>query len=157
MIMNTSYNLIKKNENVFFIEEKRYNINKLGNDLEKYCLKNNLLKARVCLHQNNEDKIQKMIIFHSKEYQVPIHTHLSKDETLILLKGSCIHREYKTEDVESKIETPQITEEIILKPLDAINIKSKKWHNLKILSDIVFVEFSQGPFTSESTTFSKTK
>ena len=155
--MDTSYNLIKKNENVFFIEDKKFNINKIGVDLEKYCLKNNLLKARVCLHQNNEDKIQKMIIFHSKEYQVPIHTHKSKDETLIVLKGSCIHREYRTEDIESRMETPQITEEILLNPLDAINIKSKKWHNLKILSDIIFVEFSLGPFTSESTTFSKSE
>ena len=153
--MKTNYKFIKKNENVFFIEDEKYNINKIGNDLEKYCLENNLLKARVCLHQKYEDKIQKMIVFHSKKYQVPIHKHQSKDETFIVLKGSCIYREYCAVDVESKLKSPQITFEIPLNPLDAINIKSRKWHNLKILSDIVFFEVTLGPFTSESTTFSK--
>ena len=157
MIIDTSYNLIKKNDNVFYLKDEIYNIHEVGNDLEKYCLKNNILKARVCLHKKDNDKIQKMIIFNSHKFKAPIHCHKSKGETLIILKGCCIHQEYKTEDIKGEIENPQITEEILLKPLDAINIKSKKWHNLKILSDIVFVEFSLGPFTSESTTFAKTE
>ena len=155
MIIDTNYNFAKKNENVFYLKEEVYNINEIGNDLEKYCLRNNILKTRVCLHTEDKDKIQKMIIFNSHKFIAPIHCHKSKGETLIILKGSCIHQEYETEDIEDEIENPRITKNILLKPLDAINIKSKKWHNLKIISDIVFVEFSLGPFTSESTTFSK--
>ena len=154
MNIDTSHSYIKKNENVFYIQNETYNINQVGYELEKYCLKNNILKARVCLHKKDEDKIQKMIIFNSRKFKAPIHTHKSKGETLIILKGSCIHQEYKNEDIEGKIDKPRITKEILLKPFDAINIESKIWHNLKILSNIVFVEFSLGPFNNESTTFS---
>ena len=155
MIIDTTYKLIKKNESVFYLKEEFYNINEIGNDLERYCVKYNILKARVCLHKKDEDKIQKMIIFNSHKFQAPIHCHKSKGETLIILKGSCIHQEYKTEDIEDKIENPRITTDILLKPFDTVNIKSNKWHNLKIISDIVFLELSLGPFTTNSTTFSK--
>ena len=153
MTIDTKYSLIKKNANVFYLKEENYNIIEVGNDLEKYCLTNNILKARVCLHKKDKDKIQKMIIFNSQNFNAPLHCHKSKGETLIILKGSCIHQEYETKDIEKGIENPRITKDILLKPFDAINIQSKKWHNLKILSDIIFVEFSLGPFTSESTTF----
>ena len=77
------------------------------------------------MHKRDEDNIQKMIIFNSHKFKAPIHCHKSKGETLIILKGSCIHQEYKTEDIENQIENPRITKNILLKPLDAINIKSK--------------------------------
>lgn len=153
MKLGDNYKITQKNEHVFYIDENTFNINVVSSELEKYCLENSFPKARICFHQNDSDPIQKMIIFNSKDLKPPLHLHKSKGENLILLKGSCIHREYNNYDIEQKKQNPKVEKEIFLKPMEVINIKSNVWHNLEIISDIIFIEFSIGPFTSESTTF----
>lgn len=152
MSLKDKYNLVEENRYVFYLKQSKFDIVSLGVDLANYCRENNLLKGRICFHENIEDPLQRMIIYHSKLYKIPIHYHKFKEETLILLTGACSYKEYSREAINNK-NVLKLEKEIDIKPMEAINIKQNTLHNLDIKGDIVFLEFSIGPFSKESTTF----
>lgn len=50
--------------------------------------KSPLKRARICLHGNNTEALQDMIIYLAKGCVIPISYHINKDESLVVLEGS---------------------------------------------------------------------
>ena len=66
MSLKDKYNLVEESKYVFYLKESIFDIGSLGVDLANYCRENKLLKGRICLHENIEDPLQRMIIYHDK-------------------------------------------------------------------------------------------
>lgn len=136
-----------ESEKVLRLKEQFYNIDAAITTLLNYAQESNQNNVRICIHPTDEEPYHHMIIYHSKEYKVPIHKHPDKSELLQIVRGSCKYIEY------ASITPLNISMEKIIGPGDCIYIREDIWHNLEILTDLVFTEITEGPFIPSATKF----
>ena len=108
-------------------------------------------RARICLHDQDTSLFQDMIIVALKKTKIPIHLHLKKDESLLVLEGKVRVSIYDEglKKIESRILVPFL--EAQDNSMDFMfRIKSNVAHSVEILSDkAVIYEATIGPFLPE--------
>lgn len=100
------------------------------------------LRQNYNFHQSLDDKCHRFLNALQKGTIVPIHHHVTKDETFILLKG-CVR-------VNTYDDSGKIIESVTLSQTDGrfgVDIPKNVWHNVECLeSGSVIFEVKEGPF-----------
>lgn len=117
------------------------------NDLILNGKKNINGRARLCLHKNNQNFFQFMIIYHDYRTVLPIHRHLNITEDLILLHGSLDYFSYDDNfNVIKQIYLNANSEQ------NGVTTIQNTWHNMEIKSDyIIFIENVKGSYENNIT------
>lgn len=97
------------------------------------------LRANLCLHKSQGDKVQKMINVICPGSDVPIHRHLNTEETLVLLRGRMVIRYY-----DEKMEEIENVELSSVNPI--IDIKRGQWHCIAVTEPVALLEIKEGPY-----------
>lgn len=102
------------------------------------------LRMNFNFHQSLEDKCHRFLNAVEPGTAVPIHRHLTKDETFVVLRGKVRISTYDDEG--------NVIEAVVLCPEDGrygVDIPKNVWHNLESLeSGSVIFECKEGPFVS---------
>ncbi len=104
-------------------------------------------KARICLHDNFDNALQEMLIIHGRGAYVRPHRHISKDESISIIKGRGLLVIFN--------ETGKVKRIIPLASKSGkgnflCRVGRNIWHSIVILSDdLIFHEVSPGPFVGE--------
>ncbi len=142
--------LIKENEEVYYLKKKNLNFNYAFSFLINKSKSNKRKTSRICLHKNKKSKIHQMLICHHKSFNILPHCHLSKEETCIVLKGRMklfFHEK-----------NGNIKKTFILNSnnLNLIKIDKNLFHSMTVLSNyVIFLEITKGPFRKSDTIYPK--
>lgn len=100
------------------------------------------LRMNYNFHQSLDEKCHRFLNALEVGTQVPIHHHVTKDETFILLKGKVCVKTYN--------DAGEIIESVVLSQEDGrigVDIPKNTWHNVECLeSGSVIFEVKEGPF-----------
>ena len=100
------------------------------------------LRKNYNFHQSLDDKCHRFLNALEMGTIVPIHHHVTKDETFILLKGSVRVNTYNDQG--------QLIESVTLSQADGllgVDIPKDTWHNVECLQPgSVIFEVKEGPF-----------
>ncbi len=115
---------------------------KLLNTVSQSAKESNRLRMNYNLHNNLEDKVQRLVNALEIGTILPIHRHQHTDETYILLRGKIRVMFYN--------EMGANTHNFLLSPIDGsygIHIPAGQWHTLKVLeNNSVIFEVKEGPY-----------
>lgn len=115
--------------------------------LENLAKKSDIKRSRYCLHKSINSKKHQMLICLNKKSYIPIHSHTTKDEAIIVIKGKADLNVY---DKNLK----KIKEINLDKNNFYVEIKKKTIHDIKIHSEnFIFFEITEGPFRKKNTIF----
>tara|TARA_Y100000992_G_C21222317_1_gene471098 strand:- start:696 stop:1163 length:468 start_codon:yes stop_codon:yes gene_type:complete len=146
--MTFSKNLIKENEEVYYLKKGHLNFNDAFDFLINKSKNNKRKTSRICLHENKKSKIHKMLICHHKSFIILPHCHLSKDETCIVLKGRMNLLFHKKNGIIKK------TFNLNSNNFNFIKIDKKLFHSMFVLSNyVIFLEITKGPFRKSDTIY----
>lgn len=100
------------------------------------------LRKNYNFHQSLDDKCHRFLNALEMGTVVPVHHHVTKDETFIILKGRVRVNTYN--------DRGEIIESIILSQAEGrlgVDIPKNTWHNIECLeSGSVIFEVKEGPF-----------
>lgn len=100
------------------------------------------LRMNYNFHQSLDDKCHRFLNAMEVGTQVAVHHHITKDETLVVLRGKVRVLIYNDEG--------EITEDAIIDPKQGrygVDIPKNTWHTVECLeSDTVVFEVKEGPF-----------
>lgn len=100
------------------------------------------LRMNYNFHQSLDDKCHRFLNALEVGTQVPIHHHVTKDESFILLRGSVRVNTYD--------DSGMIIESVVLSHSEGrigVDIPKNTWHNVECLeSGSVIFEVKEGPF-----------
>ena len=100
------------------------------------------LRKNYNFHQSLGDKCHRFLNALEVGTEVPVHHHVTKDETFIILKGRIRVNTYNDEG--------EILESIVLSQEEGrigVDIPKNTWHNVECLeSGCVIFEVKEGPF-----------
>ena len=100
------------------------------------------LRMNYNFHKSLEDKCNRFLNAVEPETKVPIHSHPTKDESFVLLRGKV--------RVTTHNDDGSIKESVILNPdegMYGVDIPKGAWHRVESLeSGSVFFECKEGPF-----------
>ena len=128
----------------FYYKNKDIDFAKMNLDKYLRVLKlNNLEYVRVCLHKNERDKIQKMVMFFNKKYKMPFHLQKKGNVTYVHISGKG-----KLKFLNKKIKSISFDLNNRL-----INIKRNSFRSMECYSEtpLIFLEITEGPFKSKET------
>ena len=102
-------------------------------------------RFRLCLHKNNEDLVQDMIIAFYKNSEIPIHRHSEgKSETFHVIEGQLSVLIY--DDVGNLLDKIKLGDKLTKYP-SVYRLSSPFWHTIIIETEIVVLhEITTGPF-----------
>ena len=106
-----------------------------------------LRRARYCLHQTHDDKVQEMVIAYCYDSKIPIHRHRNKSESFHIIEGEIEALFYDDEG--------NITKKIKMGPMGSgmpflLRMSSECWHSARLLTNYVIIhETVAGPFIKE--------
>ena len=92
-------------------------------------------------HQSLEDKCHRFLNAVEPGTIVPIHHHVTKDETFILLRGKVRVLTYNDEG--------RVLEDVVLSHEDGrygVDIPKNTWHTIEAMESSVIFEVKEGPF-----------
>ena len=116
--------------------------NKLIDSVVEQAKESPRLRKNYNFHGSLEDKCHRFLNALEPGTEVPIHHHVTKDETFILLRGKVCVNIYNDQG--------EVTESIILCHADGnvgVDIQKDTWHNVECLeSGSVIFEVKEGPF-----------
>lgn len=102
------------------------------------------LRMNYNFHGSLEDKCHRFLNALEVGTQVPVHHHVMKDETFILLRGKVRVNIYN--------DAGEVTESIVLSHSDGtfgVDIPKDTWHNVECLeAGSVIFEVKEGPFVA---------
>lgn len=102
------------------------------------------LRMNYNFHQSLDDKCHRFLNAMEVGTVVPIHHHMTKDETIVILKGRIRVRTYN--------DAGEILEDIILNHQDGVygvDIPKNVWHDVECLAPgSVLFEVKEGPFVA---------
>lgn len=99
------------------------------------------LRMNYNFHQSLEDRCHRFLNAVEPCTVVPVHHHVTKDETFILLKGKVRVLTYNDEG--------EVTEDVVLSHEDGrygVDIPQNTWHTIEALESSVIFEVKEGPF-----------
>jgi cupin fold WbuC family metalloprotein len=115
----------------------------LKKDAEKAVLR----RARLCLHQSHDDKVQEMVIAFCRDSYVPPHRHLGKSESFHVIEGELMVVFFDSEG--------NVTERLKMGAIDSglpflYRLSSSIYHTVIPLTEWVIIhETAAGPFVKE--------
>jgi len=134
--------------NVLFLKKDIVEISKKDlTELKNLASKSSLKRARFCLHETPEEKVQEMIIAFCKDSFIPIHKH-NKGESIYLLEGRLLIVFFDDDG--------KITKKIFLSTLSDklpffYKLNANLWHAVIPLTDFVIIhEVTSGPFKKDA-------
>lgn len=115
-------------------------IKDLFEKLKEEAKRTSKLRANYCLHESQEDNIQKMINVILPDSEVPIHRHLYSDETLVVLRGRIEIVMYDENGIEKE------RNELSHQDNQIIDIKKGLWHSIAVTEPVCLLEIKEGPY-----------
>ena len=116
--------------------------NSLINNVISQAKESSRLRMNYNFHMSLDDKCHRFLNALEPGTQVPIHHHITKDETFILLRGKIRVNIYN--------DAGEITESVVLYHESGnigVDIPKNTWHNVECLeSGSVIFEVKEGPF-----------
>ena len=111
--------------------------------------------GRYCLHSENAQDLQAMIIYLPPFETYPLHKHKSSTEFYFVVKGAM------SVYLESEYSSPSKCEKIIIgnaKEADTcfLNMPPDTWHSMQSLAEgVTYLEFKPGPWRKNDTVFER--
>ena len=116
----------------------------LLDSISKEAKESSRLRMNYNLHENLDDKVQRLINAMEPGTSMPIHRHRNTTETYFLLRGGLrvlIYNEFK-----------ELVSSTELNPHDGkygVHIPAGQWHSIEVLlPDTIIFEVKEGPYKS---------
>lgn len=146
--------LKKENEEVYFTDQSLILLSQEDLDsLIGLAETTQRKRVRLCCHSSSMDSVHEMVIVHPKEAYVRPHKHLTKAESMLVLRGKV--------DYVTFSESGEVSKIISMGDINSGEIffqstRSETFHTLIIQSKwLVFLEITKGPFLKKDTIFPK--
>ena len=137
--------VIRNTQDTIYIDKKKLEELKIlaQNDPNK--------RARICLHKDDGEMIQEMIIAFCKDSYIRPHRHIDKSESYHIIEGRIEIIFYNDNGIE--IDKVVLSDKIDEHPF-FFRISNSAWHTVVPKSDFVIIhEVTKGPFNKNSSEF----
>ena len=137
--------VIRNNHDTIYIDKKKLD------ELKILAQKDPNKRARICLHKNDEEMVQEMIIAFCKDSYIRPHRHIDKSESYHIIEGRIEIIFYNDNGIE--IDKVVLSDKIDEHPF-LFRISNSAWHTVVPKSDFVIIhEVTKGPFNKNSSEF----
>ena len=137
--------VIRNNQDTIYIDRKKLE------ELKILAQKDPNKRARICLHKNDEEMVQEMIIAFCKDSYIRPHRHIDKSESYHIIEGRIEIIFYNDNGIE--IDKVVLSDKIDEHPF-LFRISNSAWHKVVPKSDFVIIhEVTKGPFNKNSSEF----
>ena len=137
--------VIRNNQDTIYIDRKKLE------ELKILAQKDPNKRARICLHKNDEEMVQEMIIAFCKDSYIRPHRHIDKSESYHIIEGRIEIIFYNDSGIE--IDKVVLSDKIDEHPF-LFRISNSAWHTVVPKSDFVIIhEVTKGPFNKNSSEF----
>ena len=108
-------------------------------------------RARICLHKNDEEMVQEMIIAFCKDSYIRPHRHTDKSESYHIIEGRIEIIFYNDNGIE--IDKVVLSDRMDEHPF-LFRVSNSAWHTVVPKTDFVIIhEVTKGPFNKNSSEF----
>lgn len=137
--------VIRNNQDTIYIDRKKLE------ELKILAQKDPNKRARICLHKNDEEMVQEMIIAFCKDSYIRPHRHIDKSESYHIIEGRIEIIFYNDNGIE--IDKVILSDKMDEHPF-LFRISNSDWHTVVPKSDFVIIhEVTKGPFNKNSSEF----
>ena len=137
--------VIRNNQDTIYIDRKKLD------ELKILAQKDPNKRARICLHKDDGEMIQEMIIAFCKDSYIRPHRHIDKSESYHIIEGRIEIIFYNDNGIE--IDKVVLSDKIDEHPF-LFRISNSAWHTVVPKSDFVIIhEVTKGPFNKNSSEF----
>ena len=137
--------VIRNKHDTIYIDRKKLD------ELKILAQKDPNKRARICLHKDDGEMIQEMIIAFCKDSYVRPHRHIDKSESYHIIEGRIEIIFYNDNGIE--IDKVVLSDKIDEHPF-LFRISNSAWHTVVPKSDFVIIhEVTKGPFNKNSSEF----
>ena len=137
--------VIRNNHDTIYIDKKKLD------ELKILAQKDPNKRARICLHKNDEEMVQEMIIAFCKDSYIRPHRHIDKSESYHIIEGRIEIIFFNDNGIE--IDKVVLSDKIDEHPF-LFRISNSAWHTVVPKSDFVIIhEVTKGPFNKNSSEF----
>jgi len=137
--------VIRNNQDTIYIDRKKLD------ELKILAQKDPNKRARICLHKDDGEMIQEMIIAFCKDSYVRPHRHIDKSESYHIIEGRIEIIFFNDNGIE--IDKVVLSDKIDEHPF-LFRISNSAWHTVVPKSDFVIIhEVTKGPFNKNSSEF----
>ena len=137
--------VIRNNHDTIYIDKKKLD------ELKILAQKDPNKRARICLHKNDEEMVQEMIIAFCKDSYIRPHRHVDKSESYHIIEGRIEIIFYNDNGIE--IDKVVLSDKMDEHPF-LFRISNSDWHTVVPKSDFVIIhEVTKGPFNKNSSEF----
>ena len=137
--------VIRNNHDTIYIDRKKLE------ELKILAQKDPNKRARICLHKNDEEMVQEMIIAFCKDSYIRPHRHIDKSESYHIIEGRIEIIFYNDNGIE--IDKVVLSDKMDEHPF-LFRISNSDWHTVVPKSDFVIIhEVTKGPFNKNSSEF----
>ena len=137
--------VIRNNQDTIYIDRKKLD------ELKILAQKDPNKRARICLHKNDEEMVQEMIIAFCKDSYIRPHRHIDKSESYHIIEGRIEIIFYNDNGIE--IDKVVLSDKMDEHPF-LFRVSNSAWHTVVPKSDFVIIhEVTKGPFNKNSSEF----
>ena len=137
--------VIRNNQDTIYIDRKKLE------ELKILAQKDPNKRARICLHKNDEEMVQEMIIAFCKDSYIRPHRHIDKSESYHIIEGRIEIIFYNDNGIE--IDKVVLSDKMDEHPF-LFRVSNSAWHTVVPKSDFVIIhEVTKGPFNKNSSEF----
>ena len=137
--------VIRNNQDTIYIDRKKLE------ELKILAQKDPNKRARICLHKDDGEMIQEMIIAFCKDSYIRPHRHIDKSESYHIIEGRIEIIFYNDNGIE--IDKVVLSDKMDEHPF-LFRISNSDWHTVVPKSDFVIIhEVTKGPFNKNSSEF----
>ena len=111
------------------------------NNVAEQAKQSSRLRMNYNFHQSLDDKCHRFLNAMEPGTQVAVHHHVTKDETVVVLRGKIRVLIYNDEG--------EITEDVVIDPKQGrygVDIPKNVWHTLECIESATIFEVKEGPF-----------
>jgi cupin fold WbuC family metalloprotein len=107
-------------------------------------------RIRICIHDDDDEKVHIMLIYMLKDTDLKMHKHLNRKEVYVLIDGEADFLIY--DDEKNLIKKINFSNKI--GGVEIIRTLKNQYHNIEIKSEILkFLEITEGPFNRVDTIY----
>ena len=137
--------VIRNNQDTIYIDRKKLD------ELKILAQKDPNKRARICLHKNDEEMVQEMIIAFCKDSYIRPHRHIDKSESYHIIEGRIEIIFYNDNGIE--IDKVVLSDRMDEHPF-LFRVYNSVWHTVVPKSDFAIIhEVTKGPFNENSSEF----
>ena len=137
--------VIRNNQDTIYIDRKKLE------ELKILAQKDPNKRARICLHKDDGEMIQEMIIAFCKDSYIRPHRHIDKSESYHIIEGRIEIIFYNDNGIE--IDKVVLSDKMDEHPF-LFRVSNSAWHTVVPKSDFVIIhEVTKGPFNKNSSEF----